>query len=50
MGQFITVEELPRYAPGELMLDSLAVGKADFRLRVFRYAPSDIWVPPPRIF
>ncbi|MDA9497767.1 helix-turn-helix domain-containing protein [Bradyrhizobium sp. CCBAU 11357] len=46
MGQFITVEELPRYAPGELMLDSSAVGKADFRLRVFRYAPSDIWVPP----
>lgn len=46
MGQFITVEELPRYAPGELMLDSSAVGKSDFRLRVFRYAPSDIWVPP----
>jgi len=50
MGQFITVEELPRYAPGELMLDSLAVGKADFRLRVFRYAPSDIWVPPSENF
>ena len=46
MGQFITVEELPRYAPGTLMLESAAVGKADFRLRVFRYAPSDIWVPP----
>lgn len=46
MGQLITVEELPRYAPGELKLDSLEVGKADFRLRVFRYAPSDIWVPP----
>jgi AraC family transcriptional regulator len=50
MGQFITVEELPRYAPGELMLDSLAVGKADFRLRVFRYAPSNIWVPPSENF
>lgn len=46
MGQFITVEELPRYAPGELMLESPAVGKTEFRLRVFRYAPSDIWVPP----
>jgi AraC family transcriptional regulator len=46
MGQIITVEELPRYAPGELMLESPAVGKADFRLRVFRYGPSDIWVPP----
>src|SRR6266705_4974558 len=50
MGQLITVEELPRYAPGELMLDSSAVGKADFRLRVFRYAPSDIWVPPSENF
>ncbi|MGJ5177162.1 helix-turn-helix domain-containing protein [Bradyrhizobium oligotrophicum] len=46
MSHLITVEELPRYAPGDLMLDSATVGKADFRLRVFRYAPSDIWVPP----
>jgi AraC family transcriptional regulator len=46
MGQFITVEELPRYAPGELMLESPVAEKAEFRLRVFRYAPSDIWVPP----
>ncbi len=46
MGQFITVEELPRYAPGEMTLDSSAMGMADFRLRVFRYAPSNIWVPP----
>ena len=46
MGQLITVEELPRYAPGELILESPAMGNADFRLRVFRYAPSDIWVPP----
>ncbi|MEY9185148.1 AraC family transcriptional regulator [Bradyrhizobium sp. USDA 326] len=50
MGQFITVEELPRYAPGQLMLDSSAVGKTDFRLRVFRYAPSDILVPPSENF
>jgi AraC family transcriptional regulator len=27
-----------------------ALGKADFRLRVFRYAPSDIWVPPSENF
>jgi AraC family transcriptional regulator len=46
MGQLITVEEVPRYAPGELTLDSSAVGRADFRLRLFRYGPSDIWVPP----
>jgi AraC family transcriptional regulator len=50
MGRLITVEELPRYAPGELKLDSLAVGKADFRLRVFRYGPSDIWAPPSENF
>ncbi|KIU51414.1 MULTISPECIES: AraC family transcriptional regulator [Bradyrhizobium] len=46
MGQLITVEELPRYAPGELKLDSTPVGRNDFRLRIFRYGPSDIWVPP----
>jgi AraC family transcriptional regulator len=40
------VVSVPRYAPGKLVLDSSAVGKADFRLRVFRYGPSDIWVPP----
>ncbi len=50
MGQLITVEELPRYAPGQLLLDSTTVGKPDFRLRVFRYAPSDIWVPPSENF
>jgi AraC family transcriptional regulator len=32
MGQLITVEELPRYAPGELILESPAMGNADFRL------------------
>ena len=47
MGKLITVEEVPQYAPGKLMLDSSAMGKADFRLRVFRYGPSDIWVAPP---
>lgn len=46
MGQLISVEEVPRYAPGELRLDSLAVGSADFRLRVFGYGPSDVWAPP----
>ncbi|WP_407167948.1 helix-turn-helix transcriptional regulator [Bradyrhizobium sp. ORS 111] len=50
MGQLITVEELPRYAPGELKLDSLSVGRKDFRLRIFRYGPSDIWVPPSENF
>ena len=47
MGKLITVEEVPQYAPGKLMLDSSTIGKADFRLRVFRYGPSDIWVAPP---
>jgi AraC family transcriptional regulator len=44
--RFITTEELPQYAPGELRLDSSAVGRPDFRMRVFRYSPSDIDVPP----
>jgi AraC family transcriptional regulator len=46
VGKVITIEELPEYAPGKLMLDSLSVGSPDFRMRVFRYAPSDICVPP----
>jgi AraC family transcriptional regulator len=46
MGELITVEEVPHYVPGKLMLDSAAVGRADFRLRVFSYGPSDIWAPP----
>jgi len=50
MSRLIAVEELPRYAPGELKLDSSAVGRPDFRMRVFRYAPSDIWVPPTEDF
>jgi AraC family transcriptional regulator len=50
MARLVPVEELPLYAPGELKLDSLAVGRADFRLRVFRYAPSDIAVPPSENF
>jgi len=45
MGRLITVEELPRYAGGELQLDSLDAGMPDFRLRVFRYMPSDISIP-----
>src|SRR5258705_14019196 len=50
MSKFIAVEELPRYAPGELKLDSSAVGRPDFRVRGFRYAPSDIWDPPTEDF
>ena len=45
MTKLVTIEELPQYAPGELKLDSSAVGRPDFRMRVFRYAPSDICVP-----
>ena len=46
MTRFITVDELPQYAPGELRLDSTPVGRPDFRMRVFSYGPSDIYVPP----
>ena len=50
MSRFITIEELPQYAPGKLLLDSAAVGRPDFRMRVFRYAKSDICVPPSENF
>jgi AraC family transcriptional regulator len=50
MTKLVTIEELPQYAPGELKLDSSAVGRPDFRMRVFRYAPSDICVPPTENF
>jgi len=50
MSKFIAVEELPRYAPGELKVDSSVVGRPEFRMRVFSYAPSDIWVPPTEDF
>ena len=50
MTKLVSIEELPQYAPGELKLDSLAVGRPDFRMRVFRYAPSDISVPPSENF
>ena len=50
MTKLVTIEELPQYAPGELKLDSSAVGRPDFRMRVFRYAPSDICVPPTEDF
>ena len=46
MGRLITVEELPQYAGGDLKLDSVATEMPEFRMRVFRYAPSDISVPP----
>jgi hypothetical protein len=50
MTKLVTIEELPQYAPGELKLDSSAVGRPDFRMRAFRYAPSDICVPPTEDF
>ena len=50
MGRLITVEELPQYAGGDLRLDSVATGMPEFRMRVFRYAPSDISVPPSENF
>jgi len=45
VGRLITVDEIPRYAGGELVLDSLGIGHPGFRMRVFRYAPSNIHVP-----
>lgn len=47
MTMTITPDELPRWVPGESTLDTATrPGWAGIRLRGFRYAPSDVWVPP----
>lgn len=45
MSELITPDELPRWVPGELTLDSTPLGWEGVRLRNFRYGPSDVWVP-----
>lgn len=47
MSETITPDELPRWVPGEQTLDTNTRLRWDgVRLRGFRYAPSDVWVPP----
>lgn len=48
MAELITPEELPRWVPGDITLDSVALGWEGVRLRGFRYAPLDVPVPAMR--
>ncbi|GAC1558154.1 MAG: AraC family transcriptional regulator [Beijerinckiaceae bacterium] len=45
MSELITPEELPRWVPGELTIDSGPLGWDGVRLRGYRYAASDVPVP-----
>jgi AraC family transcriptional regulator len=45
MSELITPDELPRWVPGELTMDSAPLGWKGVRLRGYRYAPSDVPVP-----
>ncbi|MFE1599372.1 AraC family transcriptional regulator [Methylobacterium sp. ID0610] len=45
MGALITPDELPRWVPGDLTLDSTDRRWESIRLRGYRYAPSDVPVP-----
>lgn len=45
MRALITPEELPHFVPGELTLDTAALGWDGLRLRGYRYGASDVPVP-----
>jgi AraC family transcriptional regulator len=45
MGNLITPEELPKWVPGELTLDSAPLAWDGLRIRGYRYAGSDVPVP-----
>lgn len=42
----IEPEELPQWVPGDLTLDTVALGWNGIRLRGYRYGPLDVLVPP----
>jgi AraC family transcriptional regulator len=46
MSEPITPDELPRWVPGELTIDSGPLGWKGLRLRGYRYPPLDIEIPP----
>lgn len=48
MSQVIAPEELPKWVPGRLLLASEPAGWDGVSLRSYRYAPSDVYVPPLR--
>ena len=45
MSELITPDELPRWVPGELTLDSAPLGWDGVRIRGYRYTPLDVPIP-----
>ena len=45
MSEPITPDELPRWVPGELTVDSTPLGWNGVRLRGYRYPPLDVQIP-----
>jgi AraC family transcriptional regulator len=48
MSDLITPDELPAWVPGELTVDSAALGWEGVRIRGYRYAPLDVPIPAMR--
>ena len=45
MSDLITPDELPRWVPGELTMDSAPLGWDGVRIRGYRYTASDVPIP-----
>lgn len=45
MSELITPDELPRWVPGELTMDSAPLGWDGVRIRGYRYTPLDVPIP-----
>ncbi len=45
MSELITPDELPRWVPGEVTMDSAPLGWDGVRIRGYRYNPSDVPIP-----
>jgi AraC family transcriptional regulator len=50
MNELIAPQELPKWVPGDILLASDEAGWSNVMLRSYRYAPSDVYVPPMRDF
>jgi AraC family transcriptional regulator len=50
MTEPISPQELPRWVPGQILLASDEQGWSNVMLRSYRYAPSEVYVPPMRDF
>ncbi len=50
MTELLRSEDLPRWVPGKILLASDQLGWGQVLLRSYRYAPSEVFVPPMRDF